>query len=273
MSREELVRDEHIIINRIDHEVSRNEGRKKKEQRKLTRIDKRTLQGRVKKQYYKQTIGETKVQSMEIAKAIARKQGCENQRANTTSKATDFERQNLMQRVKQFIELNFRWFLLFLLVHQKFHHFLRVSAGKQEELSTPVDDAQQAKVVRNTQNTPLATDKGDTHVVGAGLDSTDNIHVEFRVLDAMDHCGGTLLWCTPGIHTVQLVAAGIDETIAVGGLDGTYVLVEARATDNWKLGYTRVPRKEGHADSCLGEDVCPSHSQVPESLEATPSLS
>jgi hypothetical protein len=54
-----------------------------------------------------------------------------------------------------------------------------------------VEDARLARAVGDTQNTP-ATDKGDTHVVGAGQDSTDNTRVGFRVLNAMDHCGDEL---------------------------------------------------------------------------------
>ena len=95
-----------------------------------------------------------------------------------------------------------------------------------------MDDAQLARTVGDTQNTP-ATDKGDTHVVGAVQDSTDNTHVGFRVLLAMDHCGERL-WCTPGSHTVRLIAATekSDELTAAEDLDGTYVPGEERVVGN-----------------------------------------
>jgi hypothetical protein len=140
-----------------------------------------------------------------------------------------------------------------------------------------VEDARLARAVGDTQNTPT-TDKGDTHaVVGAGLDSTDNTHVGFRVLNAMDHCVVKLLLCTLGNHTAQLIAAtgkkSIDETTAAGDLDGTNVLRVALVEDNWKPGCTRVHHKEGNfEDPWQGEDVCLSRSQTPELPEATPSL-
>ena len=107
-----------------------------------------------------------------------------------------------------------------------------------------MDDAQLARTVGDTQNTP-ATDKGDTHVVGAVQDSTDNTHVGFRVLLAMDHC---VAWYTPGNHTVQLAATEkslVDETMAAGDLDGTYVQGEAHAVDNSCI---RVHHKEGNVE-------------------------
>ena len=70
-------------------------------------------------------------------------------------KATDFvetelEAKNLLENVG----LNFKWFLHFLLIHQKIHHFLHVYAGQQEELPTTLEDK---------QNMP-ATDE-DIHVM------------------------------------------------------------------------------------------------------------
>ena len=97
-----------------------------------------------------------------------------------------------------------------------------------------MEDARLARAVGDTQNTP-ATDKGDTHVVvGVVQDSTDNTHVGFRVLLAMDHCGERL-WCTPGSHTVRLIAASekkSDGTMAAGDLDGTYVPGEEHVVGN-----------------------------------------
>jgi hypothetical protein len=179
-------------------------------------------------------------------------------------------RQNLKQRLN--VELNFKWFLLFLLVHQKFHQ-----AEQEEELSTTVEDARLARAVGDTQNTPT-TDKGDTHaVVGAGQDSTDNTHVGFRVLNAMDYCVARLMLCTLGNRTVRLIAAterkSTDETTAAGDLDGTYVLREARVGDNWKPGCTRAHHKAGNVeDPWREEDACLSRSQAPTLLEATTSL-
>lgn len=127
-----------------------------------------------------------------------------------------------------------------------------------------MEDARLARAVGDTQNTPT-TDKENTHVVvGAGQDSTDNTHVGFRVLIAMDYCVGELL-CTLGNYTVRLIAAtgkkSIDETTAAGDLDGTCVLREARVGDNWKPGCTRVHHKEGNVeDPWSGEDVCLSRS-------------
>ena len=73
--------------------------------------------------------------------------------------------------------------------------------GEQEELSTPMEDAQLERAVR------------DVHVaVGAWQDSTDNTHVGFRVLYAMDHW---ITYCGK--------KSSIDETTAAGDLGGTHV--------------------------------------------------
>ena len=154
----------------------------------------------------------------------------------------DFPRTN-----GDFFIATFKWFLLFLLVHRNFHHFLCVFAG-QQELSTPLEDVQLARAVGDTQNTP-ATDKEDIHVVvGAGWNNT---LVEFRVLHAMDYCGGKLI-CTLGNYTVQLIAATgkktIDETTAAGDLDGIFVQREAQEADKSKPGYTPVHHMEGNVE-------------------------
>ena len=82
----------------------------------------------------------------------------------------------------------------------------------------------------DTQNTP-ATDRGDTQVgvvAEAVQNSTDNTHVGFRALLAMDHCHVELR-CAPDSHTVRPIAATVDEqkpadeTMAADP-DGTYVL-------------------------------------------------
>jgi len=117
-----------------------------------------------------------------------------------------------------------------------------------------VDDARLARAVGDTQCTP-ATDNGDTQPVAAVQDSTDNTRVGFRVLLAMDHCNVGLR-CTPGNHTVRLIAATVDEKsideTTVRDLDGTYALGEAHVVGNSVRENMRVRHKEGNVPE--GED-------------------
>lgn len=116
-----------------------------------------------------------------------------------------------------------------------------------------VDDAQLARAVGDTQYTP-ATDKGDTR---RGVrDSTDKTHVGFRVLLAMDHCNVGLR-CTPGNHTVRLIAATVDEKksideTTVRDQDGTRAQGEVHVVSNSIRENMRVQHKEGNVPE--GED-------------------
>lgn len=106
-----------------------------------------------------------------------------------------------------------------------------------------------------TRNTP-ATDR-DTQVgVVAEVvqNNTDNTHVGYRVLLAMDHCHVGLHY-NQGSHTVQLIAATerkqIDETTA-GDLDGTCAQEVCGVDNSIRGSMGRVHRKESSVP--VGED-------------------